>query len=220
MAEDFMEYRLPQGRMLRIQRARGWTLHCVEGIILLTQQGDSRDYVLRAGGSVALDTGGRVLLDAHGDARLRLASPAALSAWSGAAPSRPVTVPVVRLLAARCHGSDNVPDLLHAGAPLIPHDSVPLTYSQMRRDPRLVEALMAHAHREQGDMMACCLMSAARAIRRVVAGALLASVGGVARLIRLVAGALKRILSGMRPQLPSVAETFAARVLLRSRQWL
>ena len=75
-----MSYRLPQGRMLRIQRALGWTLHCDGGVVHLTQQGDARDIVLGAGGAAALATNGRVLLDAHGDAHLRLAPPGTFAA--------------------------------------------------------------------------------------------------------------------------------------------
>jgi len=35
--------------MIRIQRARGWTVYCEYGAVLLTQEGDVRDYVLGAG---------------------------------------------------------------------------------------------------------------------------------------------------------------------------
>ena len=201
-----MSYRLPQGRMLRIQRALGWTLHCDGGVVHLTQQGDARDIVLGAGGAAALATNGRVLLDAHGDAHLRLAPPALRRdglciGWRAVDVLRPAVVPVVRLLAARRHGA-TAPEL-------------PLSYEAVFRDPRLLENLVARAHRERNE-----------AIAAAFAGVLLvAARGGVVacrsfvRISCAVAQKVKQMAAGPRLQLPSVAETFAARIFLRSRTW-
>lgn len=202
-------YRLPQGRMLRIQRALGWVLHCDDGAIHLTQQGDARDIVLRAGAALVLNTNGRVVLDAHGDARLRLAPPAAAAIRAGwrrllllpAAASS--ASPVVRLLAAHRHG-------------VAPASGLPPTYDAVfRAQPdgsRLLDVLVARAHHERSEMIAATLVAAMSAVASIGVGA----VRGVFR-IGVVAGLA--LCARLRLQLPSLAETFAARVLLRTRMW-
>ncbi|MBI1891202.1 MAG: DUF2917 domain-containing protein [Burkholderiales bacterium] len=64
--------RLQRDQHMRLQDARGWQIKSVNGTVWLTQEGDSRDIVLRKGQSFVLDRDGTALLSALNDADLCL----------------------------------------------------------------------------------------------------------------------------------------------------
>lgn len=72
---------LPRGRTLRMADGRAHDIAVFEGLVWLTQDGDSRDIVLGAGDSFTTDGRGLALLHAFADARLTLLEP------EGAAPA-------------------------------------------------------------------------------------------------------------------------------------
>jgi len=124
-----LDYDLPAGRMLRIQRARGWTVYCEYGQLLLTQEGDSRDFIMNPGDRVFINSHGRVLAEAAGmgreGARLRLLRPVRREL--------PLGPPVVRLVK---------PSGANAGAALNCHAErcaglAPLSYERVFRRLRL-----------------------------------------------------------------------------------
>lgn len=53
---------LPRGKTLRIQDGRGALLYVREGEVWLTQEGDTKDYVLGAGESLRLERDGVALV--------------------------------------------------------------------------------------------------------------------------------------------------------------
>lgn len=57
---------------MRLRDARGWQVKSVNGTVWLTQEGDSRDIVLKKGQSFVLDRDGTALLSALHDADLCL----------------------------------------------------------------------------------------------------------------------------------------------------
>lgn len=65
-----------------------WVLTCAEGLLWLTREGDSRDFVLRAGDAVHLGSAGHVVVQALRPARFSL-SRAASGAAHGARPHGP-----------------------------------------------------------------------------------------------------------------------------------
>lgn len=186
------DYDLPAGRMMRVQRARGWTVYCEFGELLLTQEGDARDFVLRAGERTWINTHGRVLVEATCGAKLRLMK-------MGEAP---LGRPVVRVLPRRASAALD----RHAGRCA---ELGPLNYERVFRNPRLMERLVARAHCERDALMAACVAAAFK-------GGLRLSVKA-GHAVMAAAGALARAAAGLRPQLPSLHETFAALVFLRSR---
>lgn len=191
------DYQLASGRLLRVHRARGWTVYCEYGELLLTQEGDVRDFVLRAGDRIGIHTHGRVLVEAFGGSGLRL-----MQAKPCHGPARSPGRPVVRLVPARAGAAFD----RHAGRCAA---MGPLTYERVFRSPRLLEQLVERARRERGALLAAC------------AAAALAGVAGLAlRAGRLSAGLVRGVggaAAGLRPRLPSLQETFAALVFLRSR---
>jgi hypothetical protein len=190
------EYDLAPTRMMRVQRARGWAVYCESGELLLTQEGDGRDFVLKAGDRVIINTHGRVLVEATCGSRLRLLQ--ADAARASSSPGRPV----VRVLPQRATAALN----RHAGqcAAL-----GPLTYERVFRRPRLVEQLVGRAHRERNALLAACAMAVMAGGMHFMAAAARASLAAVRSLLGAAAG--------LRPQLPSLQETFSALVFLRSR---
>jgi len=68
-------YGLQENQLMRVESAQGWVLSCVEGTLLVTQPGFNRDYVLREGDNLRLETNGRVLVGGGSEARFRLAPP-------------------------------------------------------------------------------------------------------------------------------------------------
>lgn len=195
------EYCVPAGRLLRLLRSRGWTLHCVAGTLLITQEGDARDHTLRAGEQAAIDSHGRVLVEAVGSAtqgaRLRLVR----TAPAGLVPGRPV-VELVKPSPARIGTHP---------ASLQPHCHPPgtLTTGHVFRDPRLLEQLVREAHRERNALIGTVVAATIARGMRLVTGA--------GRMALTGATAVARLIAGLRPRLPTLQETFAARVFLRSR---
>ncbi|MCP3140079.1 DUF2917 domain-containing protein [Pyxidicoccus xibeiensis] len=59
---------------VRTQADESLTLTCGEGLLWLTREGDSRDYVLNPGQTVRLEVPGRVVVQALRPASFRLAS--------------------------------------------------------------------------------------------------------------------------------------------------
>jgi hypothetical protein len=66
------DIRLQRDQHLRLSDARGWKVKSVNGTVWITQEGDSRDIVIRPGQSFVLDRNGTALLSALNDADLRL----------------------------------------------------------------------------------------------------------------------------------------------------
>jgi len=63
---------LGQDQHLRVRDAQGWRVQAINGTVWITQEGDSRDIVLRHGQSFVLDRNGTALLSALDDADLAL----------------------------------------------------------------------------------------------------------------------------------------------------
>ena len=68
-------YSLPAGRLMRVERAHGWTVQCERGRLVVTQAGDAEDHELGAGERLVLATDGRVLVGADCDATFTLRPP-------------------------------------------------------------------------------------------------------------------------------------------------
>jgi len=69
-----MEIRLPKNETVKIEGdPRGVALRCHEGVVWLTQAGDSRDYFLKEGEMVCFRQGGTAVLEGHEDARITIA---------------------------------------------------------------------------------------------------------------------------------------------------
>lgn len=64
--------RLQRDQHLRIRDAQGWQVKALNGTVWITQEGDSRDIVIRDGQTFALDRDGTTLLSALNDADLCL----------------------------------------------------------------------------------------------------------------------------------------------------
>ncbi|MGB9673600.1 MAG: DUF2917 domain-containing protein [Anaerolineales bacterium] len=52
--------------------ARGTEIHCLQGILWVTQQDDGQDYVLQSGDSMVVSRRGRVVIEAINDAIVRI----------------------------------------------------------------------------------------------------------------------------------------------------
>ena len=192
-ADTSNDYDLPAGRLMRVQRARGWAVYCEFGELLLTQEGDARDFVMKAGERAFINTHGRVLVESSCGSRLRLLPPAPVDAAS-------LGRPVVRLLRQR-EGA--------GAAPGCAANPGPLTYARVSSEPRLMEQLVAQARRERNALIAACLAAGAKAAAGLAKQAV--------RLAIFAARSSQRFLAGLRPRLPSLHETFSARIFLRSR---
>ena len=59
------EFHIDRGAMLRIDAVEGDSLHVRAGDVWVTQHGDSRDYVLKAGDSMTLSGKGTTLAMAY-----------------------------------------------------------------------------------------------------------------------------------------------------------
>jgi hypothetical protein len=69
-----MEIRLPKNETVKIEGdPRGMVLRCREGVVWLTQAGDSRDYFLKAGEMVCFRYNGTAVLEGHEDATVTIA---------------------------------------------------------------------------------------------------------------------------------------------------
>lgn len=198
------DYRVPAGRLLRLLRARGWTLQCVAGTLLLTQEEDARDFTLGAGEELVIGTQGRVLVESVGPgtqgARVRLAR----AARAGRLAGQPV-VKLVKLVKPSSARAGMVPGpctstRIARGTP---------TTESVFSDPRLLEQLVREAHRERNVLIGAVAVAMLGQVRRWILGAGRMALAGVTVAARLIAG--------LRPRLPTLQETFAARVFLRSR---
>lgn len=69
------QYTVEENQLMRIEGGCGWIITCQEGWLLITQPGFARDYVLRQGDSLRLDTNGRVLVGGGTDARFKVGAP-------------------------------------------------------------------------------------------------------------------------------------------------
>lgn len=69
------QYTVEDNQLMRIEGGCGWIVVCEDGWLLITQPGFARDYVLRKGDSLRLDTDGRVLVGGSAHARFRLGAP-------------------------------------------------------------------------------------------------------------------------------------------------
>ena len=61
---------LSERQLIRIRRGRGWSLHCWDGTIWLTQDDDRRDIVLQPGQSFTIEREGVILAFAVTDSQL------------------------------------------------------------------------------------------------------------------------------------------------------
>ena len=71
-------YSLAEGRLMRVERAQGWTVQCQSGRLVVTQAGDGEDHELAAGDRLVVRTDGRVLVGAESDATFTLCPPPGL----------------------------------------------------------------------------------------------------------------------------------------------
>jgi len=69
---EAIEVALPNRDTLHIRDGEGLTIEVIEGCLWLTQERDTKDYMVEAGQSIALDRPGLTLAAAHRSARLRL----------------------------------------------------------------------------------------------------------------------------------------------------
>ena len=63
---------LADGDLLELPDARGTTLHVAQGRVWVTQEGDRRDIVLRAGDTWTLELPGLTVAEAQGGAKVML----------------------------------------------------------------------------------------------------------------------------------------------------
>ena len=71
-----MELLLNKRELLNLgENLRGVSIVCREGRCWLTQAGDSRDYILAAGGSFTVHSSGKLIVTATEDCRLMLTTP-------------------------------------------------------------------------------------------------------------------------------------------------
>ena len=63
-----MVWDLASGELVRLQGARGTTLRVTRGTLWLTQEHDTRDFVLTAGDVYTIDRGGLTLVEAQSSA--------------------------------------------------------------------------------------------------------------------------------------------------------
>ena len=89
-----MELLLENREILELgEKLRGVTIHCQAGRCWLTQSGDSRDHILRAGGRFRVESRGKVLLTAEEACRIRLLGPTGstpqVALWRQLGTSRP-----------------------------------------------------------------------------------------------------------------------------------
>lgn len=75
--------RLRRDRVLRLSDARGQRIEVARGTLWITQDGDSRDFIVPAGGSLTLDRDGVTLAQAlDAPTVVHIGSASALGAWS------------------------------------------------------------------------------------------------------------------------------------------
>ena len=74
---DAPEWLLRRDRPLRLTGARGHCIHCLEGILWLTQEGEPGDLFLHPGESHTLAVNGLVLVEAVSQGRACLVPPGA-----------------------------------------------------------------------------------------------------------------------------------------------
>ena len=72
---DSPAWLLREGEPLRLQGARGVTVHCQSGCLWLTTTGQPEDIFLRPGECHTVNAAGLTLIEAVGQAQARLASP-------------------------------------------------------------------------------------------------------------------------------------------------
>ena len=71
-----MEILLNERELLDLgENLRGVSIICREGMCWLTQTGDSRDHILRAGGSFTVSASGQLIITATESCRLMLVEP-------------------------------------------------------------------------------------------------------------------------------------------------
>lgn len=68
-------YTIEENQLMRIESGCGWIIDCQDGTLLITQPGFARDYVLRKGESLRLNTNGRVLVGGATNARFKVGPP-------------------------------------------------------------------------------------------------------------------------------------------------
>jgi len=73
---DTPAWLLREGHPLRLQGARGVTIHCLSGRLWLTTAGQADDIFLHPGQCHTVDAGGLTLIEALGQAQARLETPA------------------------------------------------------------------------------------------------------------------------------------------------
>ena len=69
---DTIEVALPRRHNLRIRNGGGLIIEVVEGCLWITQERDSKDYIVEAGQSITIDRAGLTLAAARSAAWLRL----------------------------------------------------------------------------------------------------------------------------------------------------
>ncbi len=93
VSKGLAEYRLSENQPLRLSHAPGHKIECLSGTAWITVQGQSADFILRAGQSFDIPGDGLTLIDAVGAGRVRIRLPA------------PTAIGWAARLAARLHHS-------------------------------------------------------------------------------------------------------------------
>lgn len=93
---------LGRGELLRLHRAAGDTVVCLDGALWITRDHDLRDVVLSAGECTVIDGPGRVLIQAFQPSRLAVGPAAALAAGAARAAPRRRTQASGAVAAAAC----------------------------------------------------------------------------------------------------------------------
>ena len=76
VSKGLAEYRLSENAPLRLSKAPGHRIECLSGTAWITVQGQSADFILRAGQSFDIPGDGLTLIDAVGAGRVRVRLPA------------------------------------------------------------------------------------------------------------------------------------------------
>ncbi|MBJ7313110.1 DUF2917 domain-containing protein, partial [Rugamonas sp. CCM 8940] len=83
VSKGLAEYRLTENQPLRLSHAPGHRIECLSGTAWITVQGQSADFILRAGQSFEIPGAGLTLIDAVGAGRVRIRLPAPAPAAGG-----------------------------------------------------------------------------------------------------------------------------------------
>lgn len=73
------EYELSENAPIRLNNARGVSIHCTAGTVWITLSGEAGDIFLQAGERWSIKSNGLALIESIGSGRIRLEKPARLT---------------------------------------------------------------------------------------------------------------------------------------------